>query len=843
MANIAVEDLEKLMPECAHCHSSLAEDAVFCPHCGTHVEGTTECGDFTYEAFISYRHLPHDTEVATAIQRQVEGFKIPKELRHHTDDVPQTRTNTRLGRLFRDEDELPTSNSLSTQIEDALQHSRFLIVICTHQTRESRWVEREVELFSSLHGRDHVLVALAESEPPESFPSLLLGRKVANPDGTVRLEATEPLAADFRDKAKYKLETLRIVATLLGCGFDDLRQRQRARRNAAIAKIGAGVTAVSLAFAGFSAYQQAQITASQRQLQVSQSRFLAQEVDNLLAQGDRMQAIQAALTALPNSSSSNDRPFVPEAQNALERALQTYRTADGWYPRYSHTEQANVKTLRVSSENGFYAVLDQANTVHIYHTATGKQTAALQLDEIATDLQSPDDGGANYFTWEIDFCGQYLLAYRRMGTTALCFDAIDGALTWNYVISSSDTADYEGQIPSIVGMASTRDGSRVALIQSAYIFDENFETHYFDSVTVLDGHTGDPLIRQSFETDDSGYTTNAKAVFDETGNYIAVAYNTKLALFDLNDDSPIIDDVAYCDCEDILWSGSTLLIASSDWLESLEYDDSGTSCPCVLQAFDTKLEQIWSTDMKLDMISRGLAIYETDFEFWSDDLDGDESHSRVLASIGCDLVAIDTTTGTMEVLNTFTDPICCAITSGEGEDRGIHACTAQGTLTYSDLYNPSWGESKTDSLIEEVSYGRFASPVGGDDDDLGFLVSMPADLTSQRTTTVRTLCSCTPTREAFDLRHLSIWALNADRTLFAGANASSPYSSALQEPALYVFDASSFETLVVLDGSQMVQAGIDTIWTIAFSLDDPNMLIAFGGNEENESVICTFDAR
>ena len=52
------------------------------------------------------------------------------------------------------------------QILDALQHSRSLVVICSKATRESIWVQREVETFASYHGRDRILIALAEGEHP-----------------------------------------------------------------------------------------------------------------------------------------------------------------------------------------------------------------------------------------------------------------------------------------------------------------------------------------------------------------------------------------------------------------------------------------------------------------------------------------------------------------------------------------------------------------------------------------------------------------------------------------------------------------------------------------------------
>ena len=74
-----------------------------------------------YKAFISYRHLPIDIDTAVRLHRIIERFVIPKRLRKNGEK--------RLGLVFRDQDELPISNSLDDNIRMALDNSEFLIVI------------------------------------------------------------------------------------------------------------------------------------------------------------------------------------------------------------------------------------------------------------------------------------------------------------------------------------------------------------------------------------------------------------------------------------------------------------------------------------------------------------------------------------------------------------------------------------------------------------------------------------------------------------------------------------------------------------------------------------------
>ena len=104
-----------------------------------------------YNAFISYRHVPRDISVAEEVQRQLERFPIPAAIRKSTGI-------SKIERIFRDKDELPISANLSDDIDYALKHSDFLIVICSPAVLESRWVEREIELFLETHTEQQVLM-------------------------------------------------------------------------------------------------------------------------------------------------------------------------------------------------------------------------------------------------------------------------------------------------------------------------------------------------------------------------------------------------------------------------------------------------------------------------------------------------------------------------------------------------------------------------------------------------------------------------------------------------------------------------------------------------------------
>jgi len=254
--------------QCPACNCILAVDStvagaeVCCPECGTTqivpvpelasaddqsvVNETTspvpgqipieqeENADYRYDAFISYRHVEPDRKWAKWLHTALETYRVPRKL------MREKGLSRRLRKVFRDEEELPASADLSDEIERALQQSRFLIVVCSPRTPESQWVSQEIIRFRQM-GRDNkVLALLVDGEPGEAFPLALrhVWRSDFNSAGKDqrRVEEIEPLAADVRPirrEGRYhirRMAKLRMLACVLGVSFDDLRQRERARR-------------------------------------------------------------------------------------------------------------------------------------------------------------------------------------------------------------------------------------------------------------------------------------------------------------------------------------------------------------------------------------------------------------------------------------------------------------------------------------------------------------------------------------------------------------------------------------------------------------------------------------
>ncbi len=84
-----------------------------------------------YDAFLSYNRAV-DRQLAPALQRALHQLAKPWY-------------RTRVLRVFRDDASLSANPHLWRSIQDALDSSRFFILLASPESAQSRWVEREVE--------------------------------------------------------------------------------------------------------------------------------------------------------------------------------------------------------------------------------------------------------------------------------------------------------------------------------------------------------------------------------------------------------------------------------------------------------------------------------------------------------------------------------------------------------------------------------------------------------------------------------------------------------------------------------------------------------------------------
>ena len=229
--------------------------------------------NFKYAAFITYSH--EDEEQARWLRKKLENFPVPKNLVGKSGKFG--RIPSRLYPIFRDRDELAGSAQLGSVIEQALEDSSHLIVLCSKQAVQSRWVNEEIRLFKQMGKGDRVLCLIINGEPmsedlknskgDECLP-LAVRRKVSS-EGEILEEIDEPGAADLRESGDGEKDAiLKIVAGMLGVGLDEIKQRDliaRQRKLALITAFSILLAVSGIGLASYAFYQQRQASDSQEE--------------------------------------------------------------------------------------------------------------------------------------------------------------------------------------------------------------------------------------------------------------------------------------------------------------------------------------------------------------------------------------------------------------------------------------------------------------------------------------------------------------------------------------------------------------------------------------------------
>lgn len=249
-----------------------------------------------FTAFISYRHQLPDQAVARKLHTAIETYRIPAGIRKKTG-------RTKMGLVFRDEEELPLSSDLGKDIENALDNSDWFIAVCSPRYLESRWCMRELEYFIERKGKDHVLTILTEGEPRDSFPQALQFRE----DAAGGMQPVEPLAADVRAAStaemlkKLKGEKLRLLAPMLGVPYDDLRMRERQRRRKRIASLSAVALVAAGVLTGVLVHNANLRKIAEEQQRIAEEERLRAEEEQRRAEEERLRAEEERLNAVSNS--------------------------------------------------------------------------------------------------------------------------------------------------------------------------------------------------------------------------------------------------------------------------------------------------------------------------------------------------------------------------------------------------------------------------------------------------------------------------------------------------------------------------------------------------------------
>lgn len=296
-----------------------------------------------YRAFISYSRK--NKAVAKRLHRALETYRLPKGIKANVG------ADRRLGRFFRDDDEMGASQSLSAALKGALDDAQALIVLCSPASARSVWVDAEVRHFKSRQS-GRVYAVVIDGEPNASRPERecfapALKFKIGT-DGLPTGERDEPRAPDLRSDGMASVRA-QLAAGLLGLPFDDLwqRDRRRTRRWRAAWATAAVVMAAVLGTAGIG------WRGAQRATRLQAAAQAVAEARIAVADGRTVEALKV-LT--PHLQSADTRPLVEAPLRAMLAWMQDPRAA--MRPGSLQPMRLRDATVLVDPGRGAYDISD-----------------------------------------------------------------------------------------------------------------------------------------------------------------------------------------------------------------------------------------------------------------------------------------------------------------------------------------------------------------------------------------------------------------------------------------------------------------------------------------------------
>lgn len=265
-------------------------------------------GKFEYYAFISYNR--EDEKWASWLQHKLEHYKLPSNLNGRAGLPKEIRP------VFKDTTELNPGN-LPQQIQEALDRSKFLVVVCSPSSARSEWVNKEVDEFLSL-GRDaNIIPFIVNGTPFSSEPS-----DECFPKAIRQMPPNQEILGTNINEMGRVAAMVKVVARMTDLKFDMLWQRyeryKRKKRNVVLTILSAFLIAV-VCVAAFMWSQNQTIISQYEQLEKLSVRNNALYAMELMKNGELMKAERLIAESCLHKFQENGVNETVEMEKALRR--------------------------------------------------------------------------------------------------------------------------------------------------------------------------------------------------------------------------------------------------------------------------------------------------------------------------------------------------------------------------------------------------------------------------------------------------------------------------------------------------------------------------------------------
>lgn len=177
-----------------------------------------------YDAFISYKRTKQNVILANYLHRMLERYKIPKSFN-------KLGYLGKIGRVFKDTEELSTTTNLQKKICEKVRQSKTFILVCSNETHHSEWVKLEIKTFLETGRIDRIIVLLTEGDihndllklfkqyGVEVKPDYYSYKDDDNPEQYIsKIEVIEINGnSEMESIIKLKSQRAKIIAKIIGC--------------------------------------------------------------------------------------------------------------------------------------------------------------------------------------------------------------------------------------------------------------------------------------------------------------------------------------------------------------------------------------------------------------------------------------------------------------------------------------------------------------------------------------------------------------------------------------------------------------------------------------------------
>lgn len=266
--------------------------------------------EYKYLAFISYKR--EDEKWAKWLQHKLEHYKLPTSVRKTNLSLPE-----RLRPVFKDTTDL-AGGVLEKTIKEALNSSKYLIVICSPRAAQSPWVCKEVQEFIN-SGREKYIIPFIIDGEPNSF------NKEAEcfPKNLKDLSGARELLGININEMGRNAAVIKVVSRMFNLYFDTLWQRAKREqkyKRLALMLIFIILIIISSAVSFYISHQNYIIKETNVKMKENRARWVAEMATNLVDDNNSYLAQLILLEVIPQKT-SKDLPYVAEAEKALFYAL------------------------------------------------------------------------------------------------------------------------------------------------------------------------------------------------------------------------------------------------------------------------------------------------------------------------------------------------------------------------------------------------------------------------------------------------------------------------------------------------------------------------------------------